>query len=311
MPIHVYFAGGAKRWPKYEAALRRAFAEAGLDVALSPEAPDPALVDYLIYAPGGPVTDFSPYSRLRAVQGLWAGVERIVGNPTLRVPLCRMVDPALAESMVEWMTAQVLRHHLGLDRFILPREPDWTQPLPPLARERPVTILGLGELGRAVGQALAALRFPVTGWSRSPQEVPGLRCLHGAAGLEEALAEAQVLVLLLPLTPQTENILDARRLALLPEGAFVINAGRGALIDDAALLSALDAGYVAHATLDVFRVEPLPADHPYWRHPRVTVSPHVAAETRAETSAPIIAENIRRDQAGLPMRFVVDRTRGY
>jgi glyoxylate/hydroxypyruvate reductase A len=154
---------------------------------------------------------------------------------------------------------------------------------------------------------LRALNFPVTGWSRT--EKPG--CLHGEEGLRKALSGAQIVVLLLPKTPETENLLNAERLALLPKGAVILNPGRGALIDDAALLAALDAGHIGHATLDVFRVEPLPADHPFWTHPRVTVTPHIAADTRAYSAARVIAENIRRGEAGEPFLHLVDRARGY
>ncbi len=174
-----------------------------------------------------------------------------------------------------------------------------------------MTILGLGELGAASARALTGLNFPVTGWSRSPKDIPGIRCLSGEAGLTEALARARIVVTLLPNTAATENILNARTLALLPRGTVIINPGRGQLIDDAALLAALDAGQVGHATLDVFRVEPLPPDHPYWAHPRVTVTPHIAAGTRPDTSSPVIAENIRRGEAGLPFLHLVDRSAGY
>ena len=172
-------------------------------------------------------------------------------------------------------------------------------------------MLGMGALGTACARALAALNFPVTGWSRSPKTVAGIPCLHGDDGLEAALKGAQIVVTLLPKTPHTENLLDARRLAFLPMGAVILNPGRGALIDDAALLAALDAGRVGHATLDVFRTEPLPKDHPFWSHPRVTVTPHIAADTRALSASRVIVENIRRGQAGEDFINLVDRTRGY
>ncbi len=165
----------------------------------------------------------------------------------------------------------------------------------------------MGALGSASAAALRALNFPVTGWSRT--EKPG--CLHGEAGLAKALSCAAILVTLLPKTPETESLLNADRLARLPKGAVIVNPGRGALIDDDALLAALDAGHVGHATLDVFRVEPLPKDHRYWSHPRVTVTPHIAADTRPSSSSRVIAENIRRGGAGEPFLHLVDRTRGY
>jgi glyoxylate/hydroxypyruvate reductase A len=172
-------------------------------------------------------------------------------------------------------------------------------------------MLGLGELGTACARALAALNFPVTGWSRRARDIPGLRCLSGEDGLRQALEGAQIVVTLLPKTPGTENLLDAWHLAWLPRGAVIVNPGRGALIDDAALLAALDAGHIGHATLDVFRVEPLPPDHPYWHHPRVTVTPHIAAETRPDSASRVIAENIRRGEAGEPLLHRVDRAAGY
>jgi len=297
-------------WDAFAPPLRLAFAEAGLAADLVAEA-DPAAVDYIVYAPMSPLQDFTPYIRTKAVLNLWAGVERIVGNPTLTQPLCRMVDPGLTEGMVEWVVGHTLRHHLGMDRHIVNPGHLWDPTCPPLARERAVTILGLGALGAAVAQALVALNFPVTGWSRTARALPGVVTLHGAAGLAQALSTAAILITLLPRTAETENLLDAARLALLPKGAVILNPGRGALIDDAALLAALDAGHVAQATLDVFRSEPLPAGHPYWTHPRVTVTPHVAADTRPSSAARVIARNIARGEAGLPLLHLVDRARGY
>ena len=149
------------------------------------------------------------------------------------------------------------------------------------------------------------------GWSRRPKQVEGLECLSGEAGLIEVLMRAGILVTLLPATPETENLLDVTRLAVLQRGARIINPGRGSLIDEAALLAALDSGQVAHATLDVFRTEPLPPEHPFWAHPNVTVTPHIAAATRPGTAAEVIAENIRRGEAGEPFLHRVDRSAGY
>ncbi|MFN3292760.1 MAG: 2-hydroxyacid dehydrogenase [Gemmobacter sp.] len=310
MTLTILFAAGPARWPVYQPHLRAALAEAGLEARLVTEAA-PETVDYIVYAPGGTVQDFAPYTRCKAVLNLWAGVERIVGNPTLTQPLCRMVDPALTQGMVEWVTGHVLRHHLGMDRHIVNPGHVWAPEPPPLAGERRVAMLGLGELGRACAAMLVTLGFAVQGWSRSPRAVPGIACHHGDDGLQAALTGADIVVTLLPATPETENLLDARRLGWLAPGAAVVNPGRGTLIDDAALLAALEAGQVGHATLDVFRVEPLPADHPFWAHPRVTVTPHVAAETRPASASRVVAENIRRGEAGEPLLHLVDRARGY
>lgn len=310
MTARIYYAAGAAHWPAYRTALTEACAEAGLKVAISDQATDPAAVDYIVFAPGGPISDFAPFTRAKAVLSLWAGVERIIDNPTLTQPLCRMVDPALTMGMVEYVVGHVLRHHLGMDRYILGGA-GWSRVVPPLAQERPVAMLGLGELGQACATALVALGFAVTGWSRMPKTVPGMVCYHGEAGLEAVLRGAQIVVTLLPKTPATENLLDARRLGWLPASAVIINPGRGQLIDDAALLAALDAGRLGHATLDVFRTEPLPTDHPFWAHPRLTVTPHIAADTRAASASRVVAENIRRGEAGLPFLHLVDRVRGY
>ena len=308
--INVLFAASDARWPAYKAPLTIAFAETGLTTTLARDLP-PDTVDYIVYAPNSDVQDFTPYTRLKAVLNLWAGVEGVVGNETLKVPLARMVDDGLTDGMVEWVTGHVLRHHLGMDAHIHGQDGQWRDAIPPLARDRTVAILGLGTLGQACASALLSLKFNVLGWSRSAKSVPGVGCHHGADGLERVLRQAEIVVLLLPKTPETENTLDTGRLALLPDNAVIINPGRGSLIDDTALLAALEAGRIGHATLDVFRTEPLPKDHPYWAHPKVTVTPHIASETRPATAAQVIAENIRRGEAGLPFLHLVDRTLGY
>lgn len=311
MTLNIFFEAAPARWQQYRAPLLAAFAEAGLDARLFTEARTPETVDYIVYAPTGALADFTPFTRCKAVLSLWAGVEKIVGNTTLTQPLCRMVDSGLEEGMVEWVTGHVLRYHLGMDAQILHQDGVWAPVVPPLARDRKVTVLGLGELGRACAQALAALRFDVAGWSRSPRDVAGVTCFYGADGLKSALSRAEIAVLLLPLTLETENLMNAGRLSLMPHGAKLLNPGRGPLIDDDALLAALDRGHIAHATLDVFRQEPLPSDHPFWAHPKVTVTPHIASETRADSAARVIAENIRRGEAGAPFLFLVDRAKGY
>ncbi|WP_425045110.1 2-hydroxyacid dehydrogenase [Primorskyibacter sp. S87] len=310
MPVNVLFSARPAIWPDYEPLLRRYFTEAGLDVVLATDL-SAAEVDYVVYAPSSGLHDFTPFTRLKAILSLWAGVESITGNPTLKVPLARMVDHGLTQGMTEWVTGHVLRHHLGMDAHIVNPDHLWQPAPPPLASDRRVTILGLGALGAASAQALANLGFRVTGWSRRAKDIPGITCLNGQAGLDEALKSAEIIVLLLPDTPATENTLNADRLALPAPGAFVINPGRGPLIDDEALLAALDSGQIGHATLDVFRVEPLPSDHPYWAHPKVTVTPHISSETRPVTAAQVIVENIRRGEAGEALLHLVDRETGY
>lgn len=308
--INVLFAAKPERWPTYEAPLRDALSQAGIDAHLAQDiAPDQ--VDYIVYAPNSDLQDFTPYTRTKAVLNLWAGVEQITGNETLKIPLARMVDPGLTKGMVEWVTGHVMRYHLGMDTHIVNPSHEWKVKTPPLAQEREVVIFGLGALGTACAQALLGLGFQVTGWSRSAKDVEGVTCLNGEDGLAEALGRAQIAVTLLPDTLATTNLFNTETLAQLPRGAFLINPGRGPLIDDDALIAALDAGQIAHATLDVFRVEPLPQEHPYWAHPQVTVTPHIAAETRASTAAQVIVENIKRGEQGADFINLVDRALGY
>ncbi|MEQ6204624.1 glyoxylate/hydroxypyruvate reductase A [Sulfitobacter sp. HNIBRBA2951] len=308
--INVLFAARTERWETYEAPLRTALARAGIDAHLAQDI-TPAEVDYIVYAPNSDLQDFTPYTRAKAVLNLWAGVEQVTGNKTLRIPLARMVDHGLTTGMAEWVTGHVMRYHLGMDAHIVNPSHAWAPETPPLAAQREVAILGLGALGTACAQMLLGLGFRVTGWSRSPKDVAGVTCLHGDDGLAQALKRAEIAVTLLPDTAATTNLLNADTLAQMPKGAYLINPGRGPLIDDDALLAALDAGQIAHATLDVFRTEPLPQGHPYWAHPRVTVTPHIAAETRASTASETIVENIRRGEAGVPFINLVDRELGY
>lgn len=310
MPLKALFAATPERWDDYKDELPRAFAAAGLDVDLKLDhAPED--VDYIIYAPNSELKDFAPYTSAKLVQNLWAGVEAITRNETLKIPLARMVDFGLRQGMVEWVTGHVLRHHLGMDAHIVNPENRWEPVAPPLSRDRRVTVLGLGELGLACAEALQGLGFDVAGWSRRAKTHANIKTYAGADGLQTALERSDILVLLLPLTPETKNVINAEALAAMPQGSFIINPGRGPLIDDDALLAALDRGHIEHATLDVFRREPLPADHRYWTHPRVTVTPHIASETRAETCSEVVAENIRRCEAGEPLLHLVDRNAGY
>ena len=302
--MRVRFSAREGAWDDWAPALRAACPE----IDLRREG-DPAAFDAIIYAPGGDIVDFTPYRNARLVQSLWAGVERIVGNATLTQPLARMVDPGLRQGMAEYCAGWTMRAHLGMDRYA--QDGVWRNGLvPPLAAERPVTVLGLGALGGAVAAMLTGLGFPVTGISASGRAMDGVRALP-LERVDEGLATAQILICLLPDTPRTRGLMDARRLSLLPPGAWLINPGRGTLIDEAALLDRLAGDPDARAVLDVFATEPLPPAHPFWSHPQVTVTPHIAAETRPATAAPVVAENLRRAMAGRPLLNLVDRGRGY
>lgn len=300
--MRVLFA--ADGWEAWAPALRAACPE----IELLREA-EPDSVDAILYAPGGDGCDFAAYPSARLVQSLWAGVERIAPDAALTQPLARMVDPGLTQGMVEYCAGWVLRLHLGMDRYA--QDGVWRNHLSPkLAGARAVKVMGAGALGGAVARALAGLGFDVATWSESGRGVDGIPALGGSR-LEMALARAEILITLLPDTARTRGLIGADAMARLPAGAAIINPGRGALIDEDALLAALNAGKLSHAVLDVFRTEPLPAEHPFWSHPRVTVTPHIAAATRPETAAAIVAENLRRVERGETPLFLVDRGKGY
>ena len=282
-------------------------------VAVWPDVPDPSAVRIALVAkpPRGVLSGFA---NLELVCSLWAGIDGLLADPTLprNVPLTRLIDPQLTASMVESVLLHVLSAHRLAPRYRQQQaRAEWRQHEQPPASERTVGILGFGELGQACAEALLPLGFSVSGWSRSARSHPRIACVHGEHGLAQILGGSDILVCLLPDTAATRGLLDAARLALLPPGATIVNVGRGVVIDDDALLAALDAGRIEAAILDVFGVEPLPADHRYWRHERVWVYPHVAAETDPRTAARVVAETVRRFRAAGPLPERVDFTRGY
>ena len=310
MTLKILFSASKKNWSDYKASLEEAFASVSLDYDLRTSF-EPSEVDYIIYAPSSSLQDFSPYTSLKAVLNLWAGVEGVAFNKTLKVPLARMVDSGLTSGMVEWVTGHTLRHHLGIDKHIHGQDGVWRSYVPPLAKDRVVTILGLGTLGTACGKALRSLGFNVRGWSRRKKSIDGISCFYGNDQIDLSLTDADIVILLLPDTPPTQNILNHHTLNLTKRGAVILNPGRGPLIDDDALIAALDSGQLEHATLDVFRIEPLPENHRYWSHKKVTVVPHKASETRPKTSSQVIAKNIERAENGKELLHLVDKETGY
>jgi glyoxylate/hydroxypyruvate reductase A len=255
--------------------------------------------------------------RLKLIQSLWAGVDRLLADPTLPagVPVARMVDPAMSRAMAETALWAVLSLHRGFFAYARQQAQARWQPLPQRrADELHVLVLGLGAMGRAVAQALRAQGYAVTGWRREPGAAAiddGVQQAHGDEALPRLLAQADVVLNLLPLTPDTHGLVDRRFLAAMRPGASLVNLARGAHVVDEDLLAALDAGQLAHAVLDVFHTEPLPPDHRYWQHPRVTVLPHVAALTDPRSAAQVVAQNLRALAAGLPLQHLVRRERGY
>lgn len=254
----------------------------------------------------------SSLSGLELVLSLNAGIEYLLGlGEAEDVPIVRMVDPGLILGMTEWVAAQVLAWHRNL--FVYRDQQaagQWWQHAELMARERTVTVLGAGALGGPVAAMLATLGFRSRTWSRSGRAVAGTQTF-GGADPATAVEGANVLVNLLPSTPLTADIIDAALLAKLAPGALLVNAGRGAAVVDADVLAALDAGQLGWAVLDVFRTEPLPAEHAFWRHPKVFVSPHVAAPTHARTAVAVMAESVRAFERGEAVPHIVDRTLGY
>ncbi|WP_430457286.1 2-hydroxyacid dehydrogenase [Rheinheimera sp.] len=276
-----------------------------------PEISQPAAVEFAVVwkQPAGSV---SSLPNLQALQSFGAGVDSILSDTTLpaSLPLARIVDPHLTASMLDYLDTVVNYYRLRFDEFGNNQQQQVWKPRSP-RKIRHLTVLGLGELGSAAARHFAGLGYSVRGWSGSLRQIDGVQCFAGDDQFADAVAEADLLICLLPLTPATENLLNEVRLAQLKTGAILVNVARGAIVDDEALLAALQTGQLAAACLDVFRIEPLPAQHRFWTTPGILLTPHISAVTNADTAVAQIAENYRRVQAGLPLLNQVDRTRGY
>jgi glyoxylate/hydroxypyruvate reductase A len=284
-----------------------------LEVRIWPEIGDPAEIDYaLVWRPEPGLLASLP--NLKLILSLGAGVDHLLTDPHLPrgVPIVRLVDPYMTDAMSEYIILQALRlHRQDLDYRAQQEEGLWLELDQKNAAERAVGILGFGELAQDAAHKLKGLGFDVTLWGRQQRTVEGLRGYAGSAGLPALLGRSEILVCLLPLTPETKGILNASTFAMLPKGAALINAGRGGHLVEEDLLAALASGRLSAAVLDVFRDEPLPAAHPFWRHPRVVVTPHIAAATHPPTAAPVILDNIRRFEAGRSLLNQVDPAQGY
>jgi glyoxylate/hydroxypyruvate reductase A len=277
-----------------------------------PDMPDPATIRYVVAwkLPDGLLRELTG---LEVLFSIGAGVDQLdLARLPPEVPLVRMIEPALVEEMTSYVALAVLALHRNLPGYVAQQRARTWRALPfePAARTR-VGILGLGVLGTAAARGLAPFGFELHGWSRTPRTIDGLTAHAGAAGLEAILSISDILVCLLPLTPDTRGILGARSFARMRDGAAIVNAGRGGHLVEADLLAALDGGRISAAFLDVFATEPLPTGSALWTHPRVLVTPHVAAITHAATAAEALVANIRRHRRGEAMLGLVDRDRGY
>lgn len=278
-------------------------------------APGAEPADYaVVWAPPQQFLDEQP--QLKALFNIGAGVDALL---KLRLPpsaaVVRLDDAGMSVQMAEYVCHAVIRHFREFDAYEADvKQGRWSYRRPQLRADFPVGVMGLGVLGERVARALAQFDFPVRGWSRSSREVSGVQCFSGDAGFHDFLSATRILVCLLPLTPDTENIMNRQTLSRLRPGGYVINVARGAHLVDEDLIALIDSGHLAGATLDVFRTEPLPAEHVFWKHPKITVTPHTSARTLREESIGQIAGKIAALQAGQhisSLAGVVDPKKGY
>ena len=284
-----------------------------LEVRLWPDCGKPEDVQYALVSrmPGGELRQFP---NLRFIASMSVGVEHLLDDPELPlgIPLVRNINPQRASTMAEYVTYHVLRQFRQFPIYEAQQAAKvWQRHPKQDAAETRVGIMGLGSLGRTVADKLRQFRFQIAGWTRTPHHHDGIVNFVGDAGFHPFLASCDFLVCLLPLTAQTENILDAAAFATLKQGAYVINAGRGEHVVDEALIAALDSGHLAGATMDPFREEPLPTSHPFWSHPKITITPHNSCDGRANYGVVNIVDNIRRSRDGRPLVNLVDRKAGY
>ena len=309
MKITCHFQPAAAQDARWVADLRKALPEA--DIHLWTPGDGPA--DYaVVWRPSAGF--FAQQAQLKAVFNAGAGVDALLsGSPPSSAPIVRLEDAGMAEQMCEYVTYAVLRHFREFATYEASQRAGAWEPRPPRRKsDHPIGVLGLGVLGERVALALRRFGFTVRAWTRSPRAAAeDIVVSHGLSSLPAFLGDTRILVCLLPLTAETAALMDHTRLRLLPRGAYVINVARGAHIVEADLLQALDDDHLSGAMLDVFHDEPLPADHPFWRHPKVTLTPHISAATLREDAVSQIAAKIRALEAGREVTGVVDLRRGY
>lgn len=284
-----------------------------LDIEVWPDVTDPSAIEVaLAWKP--PHGVLGQFPNLKLICSLGMGVDFLFEDPTLpnQAAIVRLIDQNLIEQMSEYVCFAVLRQHRRIDQYeAFQQQKNW-QPLPmaDTAACR-IGILGLGVIGSDTAQKLQTLGFPVQGWSRTPKSLAGVDSFHGRAGLQPFLQQTTILVCLLPLTDATTGIINTSTLMQLPQGAYIINLARGGHLVEQDLLAALASGHIAGATLDVFQHEPLPLEHPFWAHPNIRITPHIAGLTDARSAAPQIVANLQRLGAGEALLNEVDRAQSY
>ncbi|WP_341992655.1 glyoxylate/hydroxypyruvate reductase A [Azorhizobium sp. AG788] len=283
-----------------------------LEMRVAPDVGDPLDVHYaVVWKP--PQGFFVPFTNLKLVVNLGAGVDALVSRTDLPdLPVTRLSDPHMSRMMASFVLMSVLRHARDIPAFEkAQREKRWNYVHPRMAGDIKVGVLGLGELGSAAVLELSLQGFDVRGWSRTQKRLPGIDCRAGMDALPQFLSECEILVVMLPLTRDTHHLINAERLALLPQGAKFINVARGPIVDEPALIAALQSGHISEATLDVFEHEPLPQDSPLWGMENVLITPHLASVAIPRTAAAQVAQNIHRVRSGEPVLNRVDPGRGY
>ena len=284
-----------------------------LDIRVWPDYGEPEDIEYALLW-GDLAGEMAQFPNLKVLLSFGAGVDHILKAPDRpkHLPVIRLVDPGFQTGMAEYVIYNVLRFHRRFPEYEeQQRRGLWVEhtQIPPSSRK--IGILGLGILGSACATSLVALEFDVSGWSRSPKLLPGVTGYHGGDGLASLLAQSEILVCLLPLTAETEDILDRHAFETMPRGSYLINAGRGRHVVEEDLLEVLNSGHIAGAALDVLRTEPLPPNHPLWTHPKIRITPHIAALVNEQSATAIIVDTIRRLRDGKPLLNLADPARGY
>lgn len=285
-----------------------------LEIRLFPDAGEPTDIEAAVVWTAHDMMELRRYPNLKLIVSMGAGVDHLFRppGPPPGVPVARLVDTRLTQGMTEWVLLNVLRfHRQDLEYRAQQAAKVWDELPAPETSARHIGILGLGELGSDAARALRVLGFPVMGWSRRPKSMEGVETFHGTDGLLAMAAKADMLVCLLPLTPETRGVLNARLIGAMKPGGYLINAARGGHMVAEDVLAALDSGHLAGAALDVFEPEPLPAESPFWSHPKVILTPHAASITIPSSAAPQVVENIHRARAGQPLINLVDFSAGY
>ena len=310
--LNIFISTGSKT-AEYKKALAKEIEAQSLNYNIVEDISRSNEVNAIIYADDSDIADFSIFPDDTVIFSIFAGVEKTLLNKTIRQPLVRVIDAEMTECMAEWCVAHVLRYHLDLDKFIKPEKKEWITSNKErlLANQVHIGILGLGTLGAATANKFKKLDFKVAGWSANEKRISGVNSLVGQDGLRKILSTSDYLILLLPLTERTKTIINSASLKFVKNGAVVINAGRGGLIEDNDLLKALDVGKISGCTLDVFNEEPLPQEHPFWLHEKVPVTPHISAPTRLKSSIKSILANISRIKEGLQPIGLVEKERFY